>query len=43
MEVQKEILNTMLLAHDTSLGNVGGLLVDMVGLADDIGGAINRE
>lgn len=43
MEAQKEILNTMLLAHKTSSGYVGGLLVDMVGLTADIGSAINRE
>jgi chromosome segregation ATPase len=43
MEAQNEMLNTMLLAHNASSGNVGGLLVDMIGLADDIGGSIKKE
>jgi hypothetical protein len=40
MEGQKEVLNNVLLAHSATVGHVGGLFVDMINLADDIGGTI---
>ena len=43
MDKQKEVLNTILMTHNTTLGDVGGLYVDMISLADDIGGTIKAK
>jgi hypothetical protein len=41
MMSQKDVLNSILVAHNTTAGHVGGIFVDMISLADDIGGAVN--
>ena len=42
MGVQKEVLNKVLLDHSSTAENIGGLFVDMVTLADDIGCTIKQ-
>ena len=40
---QKEMFNTVLMTQNTTLAHAGGLYVDMVSLADDIGGTIKAR
>lgn len=40
LQSQREALSTLLKGWDENLSGVGGLMVDMIGLADDIGGVV---